>query len=160
MGARVGVPDTSRLDSLVILSVWGRYGAGMGTDGPGARATRRWPYLGPGQRQLLVAAVMIMLGSALPWVYTAFGTFIGLRGAGLWTFYAGALALAGTVLRHRRLVRTHALLVGVVALALPMWQLARMIVLGLGGGWAPGVGLALVAGGGVLALRAAGNLRA
>lgn len=132
----------------------------MDTDGPGTPTARRWPYLGSGQRQLLVASVMIMLGSGLPWVYTAFGTLIGLRGAGLWTFYAGALALAGTVLRHRRLVRAHALLVGVVALGLPLWQLARMVALGLGGGWAPGVGLALVAGGGALALRAAGNLRA
>ncbi|MDP8977069.1 MAG: hypothetical protein M3N17_00515 [Actinomycetota bacterium] len=130
-------------------------------DTPGrAPAARSWPYLGRGQRQLLVASALVMFGSFLPWLDTAFGTFIGLRGGGLWTFYAGALGLAGTVLRHRRVVRVHALVTGLVALALPLWQVARLLVLGLTGGWAPGIGLVMVAGGGVLALRAAGYLRA
>lgn len=100
------------------------------------------------------------LGGWLPWVYTQVGPVSGAVGAGLWVFYVSLLALAAGILppRLRILMVVQALVSGVVAIALPVWQVVH--VLGLVGteGWLPGPGLVLSAAGGVLALVAARQL--
>jgi hypothetical protein len=135
----------------------------MSTPVTAVPATRRWPYAGHGQKPLLLGAVLIVLGSLLPWVMTPFGNLSGLRGAGLWTLYLGVIGIPGAVLRSRRLAWWHALLAGVPAVVLTAWQLVRLVELGWRTGTftgaLPGMGLLLVLGGGVLALRAAAPLR-
>lgn len=113
-----------------------------------------------GQRRLLLATVLLILGGWLPWLYTPAGPLSGIRGAGLWTFYAGMLALAGGLLpaRFTTAALVQAGIVAVVAFALPIWQVAR--VLGLVGvqGWAPGPGLVMTLGGGALCALAVRDL--
>ncbi|QZY29368.1 hypothetical protein [Nocardioides coralli] len=116
---------------------------------PTSRATGRQPR--PGRRQLLGGVAMVALGSFMPWLDTAVGTVSGVRGAGLWTFYAAMLGLAGALVPSRRLAIAQGSLLALVAVALPVWQVVH--VLGLVGtaGWMPGPGLVLVFGGGVVA---------
>lgn len=112
-----------------------------------------------GARPLLLGSALIALGSLLPWVSTPFGNVSGIRGAGMWTLYAGALGIAGSLMRRRRLVLVHAVPVAIAALVLPLWQLLRIGQLGMASGTflaaVPGMGLVLVLGGGVLAARGA-----
>jgi hypothetical protein len=112
---------------------------------------RRWPYLGPGQSRLLLAAAAILIGSFLPWVDTAFGAFSGMAGPGVWTFYAGVIALAGAMIRRRGLALAHAWVAGVICVALPLWQAGRLLQICGGGACAPASGLVLVLGAGVYA---------
>lgn len=116
----------------------------------------------PGRRRLLFASALLVLGGWLPWLYTGAGPVSGIRGAGLWVFYAGLLALAGALLPARFAVAAlvQSVLCAVVALVFPVWQVAR--VLGLVGvqGWLPGPGLVMTFTGGVLCLLAARDLRA
>ncbi|KGM09612.1 hypothetical protein [Cellulomonas carbonis] len=118
-------------------------------------AGRRRP---AGQARLLGAAAMLVVGALLPWLMTAAGPVAGMRGPGVWTLYAGVLALAGGLVPHRRVAAVHGAVVGAVGVGLPLWQVVH--VLGLVGtaGWAPGPGLVMTAGGGVLALAAAAAL--
>lgn len=101
---------------------------------------------------------MVMFGSFLPWVDTAAGSVSGARGAGLWTFYAAALGLAGAMVTNRLLATVQALLFAVVAIGLPTWQVVHLVSLVGRSGWAPGPGLVLTFGGGVLAASAAYSL--
>ena len=118
-------------------------------------ATRpRWPYVGRGQKTLLWASVMILVGAFLPWLMTPLGTFTGMRGAGTWTVFAGAIGLGVSLMRSRRLVLVHALGIAAVAIALPSWQLAHTIGLVGFQGWMPGVGLIMTLAGGVAVSRA------
>lgn len=123
---------------------------------------RRWPYAGPGQKTLLVGAILIVFGSFLPWVSTPFGNLSGMAGPGLWTLCLGTIGLAGTFLRRRRLALAHAAAAGVCAVAVPLWQVARLAQIsadtGSWGAAVPTTGLLLVLGGGGLALRAAWRL--
>ncbi len=120
---------------------------------------RRWPRAGRGQKHLLGASLMVVLGSFLPWLLTGVGSFSGARGAGLWTFYAACLGVAGALVPSRRAAAVQAALLAVVAIALPAWQVIHVVGLVGFAGWAPGPGLVLVAGGGVLAGVAAVRLR-
>jgi hypothetical protein len=122
--------------------------------------TRVWPYAGPGQRRMLIASILTILGSFLPWVDTAAGNFLGLQGAGLWTLSAGGIGLAGSLLRWRRTVIAHAVVVAVVPTILTVWQALRLLRLCGGGACAPGIGLALVLFGGLLATAAVRQLLA
>ena len=107
------------------------------------------------RRLLLVATLMVVLGSFLPWVSTALGNVSGARGAGLWTFYAAMLGLTGAFVPWTRVAQVQAWVVAAVAVALPVWQLVHLYrLIGLGG-WLPGIGLLLVLAGGLLAARAA-----
>jgi len=124
----------------------------------GAIPRARWPYAGAGQPLLLVGSLLALVGSLLPWVQTAVGTFNGLSGGGLYTFAVAWIGIAGAVLRSRQVVLAHALVAGVVCVGLPAWQLVHLWSLRLGGGWLPGVGLGLVALGGLLCLRGAWRL--
>lgn len=101
-----------------------------------------------------------MVGGALPWLYSPVGPISGLRGAGLWIFYVGLLALAGALLppRFRLAALVQALIVAAVAIALPVWQVGRVVSLVGFAGWAPGPGLVMTFGGGVLCAIAARDL--
>ncbi len=115
-----------------------------------------------GQRRLLLASVALILGGWLPWLYTGVGAISGARGAGLWVFYAGLLALAGALLppRFARASLVQAIGVAVVAMVLPLWQVWRMLDLVGLQGWLPGPGLVMSFFGGVLCTLAARDLLA
>ncbi|GAB3263283.1 hypothetical protein GCM10027425_27660 [Alteromonas gracilis] len=104
---------------------------------------------------------MVVIGSFLPWIYTALEYISGARGGGLWTFYAAMLGLAGAIVPWRRAAIVQALILAVVAVGISTWQLVRAVsLLGLEGGWLPGPGLVLVFGGGVLAAVSARRIAA
>lgn len=94
---------------------------------------------------------MVAVGSFLPWLDTALGQVNGARGAGLWTFYAAMLGLAGALVPIRLLALAQGAVLALAALALPVWQVVH--IMGLVGteGWRPGPGLVVVFAGGVLA---------
>lgn len=114
----------------------------------------------PGQLRLLGAGAFMVLGGWLPWVYTHLGPVSGAVGAGLWVFYVGLLAVAGGLLpaRWRGLAVVQAVLSGVVAIALPAWQVVHVLRLVGTDGWLPGPGVVMSVFGGVLALLAARQL--
>ena len=115
----------------------------------------------PGQGRLLLAAALLAVGGWLPWLYTGAGPVSGIRGPGLWTFYAGLLALAGGLLpaRWSAAAMVQAAVCAVVAVGLTLWQVVH--VLGLVGtqGWAPGPGLVMTFAGGVLCAVAARQIQ-
>jgi hypothetical protein len=124
-----------------------------------APTTRR--RVDPERKRLGLAVLMVVFGSFAPWLDTAVGPILGGRGAGLWTFYASLLGLAGALVPSRTVAGVQAAIMAVVCTVLPVWQLVRAVsLLGTDGGWLPGPGLVLVFGGGVLAgVAALGLLR-
>jgi hypothetical protein len=118
--------------------------------------TRRRP--DPAKRRLAGAVAMVAFGSFLPWIDTAVGSVSGARGAGLWTFYAAMLGLAGALVPMRRVAAVQAAVFAVVAVAVPVWQVVHLLTLVGMNGWVPGPGLVLVLGGGVLGASAAAQL--
>ncbi len=104
---------------------------------------------------VLVAVLLVLIGSFMPWIHTGLGNVSGARGPGLWTAYAAFLGLAGTLMPWRRVGAAHVTVFAAVALVLPAWQLVHVFRLVGLGGWMPGTGLVLVATGGVLASVAA-----
>ena len=121
----------------------------------GVRTRRR---VDPAKRRLAGAVAMVAFGSFLPWIDTAVGSVSGARGAGLWTFYAAMLGLAGALMPMRRVAAVQAAIFAAVALLVPAWQVVHLLNLVGTDGWLPGPGLLLVAGGGVLAAIAAAQL--
>lgn len=115
-----------------------------------AKARTR-PGVDPRRKRLGLAVLMVIFGSFLPWIDTAIGAVSGVRGPGLWTFYAAMLGMAGALVPHRVIAGVQAAVMGVVCMVLPVWQLARAINLLGTEGWLPGPGIVLVFGGGVLA---------
>ena len=115
----------------------------------GTGAARR-PRVDPARKMLGGAAAMVLLGSFLPWVDTALGAIMGARGAGLWTFYAAMLGLAGALVPSRRIGGVQAAVMSAAAVGLPTWQVVHLLTLVGFEGWMPGPGLVLVFGGGVL----------
>ena len=111
-----------------------------------------------GRRTLLTATVLVAVGSFLPWVHTALGNVPGYAGGGLWTFYFSMLGFAAMLVTRLRLAAVQAVVMGLVAVALPTWQLVRLASMVGFSGWLPGFGLLMVLGGGVLALIAARRL--
>lgn len=101
---------------------------------------------------------MVVLGSFMTWFDTGVGAVAGSRGPGLWTFYAAVLGLAGALVPFRRAAAVQGAVLAVVAVALPVWQVARLLSVVGTTGWFPGPGLVLVLGGGVLAGSAAWRL--
>src|SRR5690606_8769085 len=102
----------------------------------------------PGQKRLLAASVLILVGAFLPWLYTPVGVFTGMRGPGLWTATVGLLALAGAIVPVRVLAVVQAAAAAAVAVAIPVWQFFHMFSLVGMNGWTPGPGLVLTLGGG------------
>lgn len=121
-----------------------------------ARAS--WPYQGRPQVLLLVAGLVTVAASFMPWLTTPLGDLSG--GAGVWTFYAGVTALPGAIWRRAWVVLVHAVILAVPAVVLPLqrllWGLGRLP--GLGEAWLPGPGLVLVAISGGVATYAAVQL--
>ncbi|MDE0778418.1 MAG: hypothetical protein OSB43_19225 [Nocardioides sp.] len=116
--------------------------------------TRRTRVVVPGRKALACAALLVVLGSFMPWVDTALGAVSGIVGAGLWTFYAAWVGIAGAIISgtgRLRIAAGHALVFGAIALGLVTWQVVHVLQLIGVGGWQPGVGLVFVVGGGVLA---------
>lgn len=101
---------------------------------------------------------MVLFGSFMPWVDTAAGSVSGARGAGLWTFYAATLGLAGALVSSRLLATLQAGLLALAATGLPVWQVVHLLNLVGRDGWVPGPGLVLTFGGGVLAAKACYSL--
>lgn len=131
------------------------------TDEAPAGPSARWPRAGLAQRPLAAAAAVGAVAAFLPWISTRIGTFAGVAGPGVWTFYAAALGVAGALVASRRLAAALAAVFAAAAIGLPTWQTARLLDrgLGLGGdGWVPGIGMVLTVGAGVIALRAASAL--
>lgn len=112
----------------------------------------------PAKRRLAGAVAMVALGSFLPWIDTAVGSVSGARGAGLWTFYAAMLGLAGALVPVRRVAAVQAAVFAAVAVVVPLWQVLHLLTLVGTDGWVPGPGLVLVLGGGVLGATAAAQL--
>lgn len=110
------------------------------------------------RRRLGLAVVMVFIGSFLPWLDTGVGAISGLRGPGLWTFYAAMIGLAGIFVPLRWLAAAQASVMGIVCVGLPVWQVARALRLLGTQGWLPGPGVVMVFGGGVLACVAAWQL--
>jgi hypothetical protein len=103
---------------------------------------------------------MVALGSMLPWLMTGLGSISGLRGGGLWTFYAAMLGLAGALVPHRTLALVQGAVLALVALVLPVWQVVHVLTLVGTRGWWPGPGLVLVFAGGVVAALAVRRMAA
>lgn len=116
------------------------------------------PRVETGRRWLLIAVAMVIVGSFLPWIDTAVGNVAGYRGGGIWTFYVSMLGFTGAFLPWRRVAAAQALVMAVVCVALPVWQVARLLDLVGTAGWIPGSGLVLVLLGGVVAAMAAVRL--
>ncbi len=128
-----------------------------------ATGRARWPYLGRPQVLLLVAGLITMVASFLPWLDTAFGSTNGAAVGGLTTFCAGLIAVPGAILRRRLVVVGHALVLAIIGIAVPAWRLVWALdrLPALGQAWLPGSGLLLVLiSGGVAAYAAAALLRA
>lgn len=126
-----------------------------------ARRTDPRPGAAPatsGRRLLLFASLGVIVGSFLPWVDTGFGSYAGFAGAGVYTFYAGVLGFAGALVPVHRLAVVQGAVVAAVAVALPVWQLVRLISLVGVSGWTPGMGLVLVLCCGMAAARATAQL--
>jgi hypothetical protein len=123
--------------------------ASAATAAPVRRTTRRPPV--PGRRALAGASALVALGSFLPWIDTEVGMVSGMVGAGLWTFYASWIGIAGAMIPKPVVSAVHAFLLGVIALALTTWQVVHLLQLVGLSGWRPGVGLVFVVGGGILA---------
>ena len=149
-----------------------RYGALMSSSAQrraGIVARPGRPGAGRPKVLLSIAALVTILASFLPWLDTALlGSVTGMAiGAGtqpiadgLLTFYAGLLALPGLLWRNPRIVAGHALLLAMVALAVPGWRLiwALQRLPGFGEAWLPGPGMLLVLISGVVAAVAAVQL--
>ncbi|WP_300403133.1 hypothetical protein [Nocardioides sp.] len=122
--------------------------------GSKAATARRTRVAVPGRKALACASLLVVLGSFMPWVDTALGAVSGIVGAGLWTFYAAWVGIAGAIISgtgRLRVAAGHALVFGAIALGLVAWQVVHVVQLIGFGGWQPGVGLVFVVGGGVLA---------
>lgn len=106
---------------------------------------------------MIVAGLLTIVGSLLPWVMTPFGSLSGTAGPGLWTLSAGFIAIAGAVLPFRKVAIVHCLGPGVAIAAIALWQVARLVqVSATTGAWGqvlPGMGLVMAAGGAAILLR-------
>jgi hypothetical protein len=127
-------------------------------DGTATKVAQTRRRVDPAKRRLAGAVAMVLFGSFLPWIDTAVGSVSGARGAGLWTFYAAMLGLAGALMPMRRVAAVQAAIFAAVALIVPAWQVVHLLDLVGTDGWLPGPGLVLVLGGGVLASTAAAQL--
>ena len=68
-------------------------------------------------------------------------------------FYAGVLGFARGLVPIRSLAIAQGALMGLVAVALPVWQILKLVTKVGFTGWAPGMGLLLVLGCGLMAMR-------
>lgn len=117
----------------------------------GAGGSRRWSH--PRQRLLLLVSAGVILGAFMPWIETGLGTYRGFAGPGPYLFYAGVLGLGAGLVPVRALAVVQGAVVAVAAVGLPVWQVVRLATRVGFEGWAPGLGLLLVLGCGVMATK-------
>ncbi|MDQ3891145.1 MAG: hypothetical protein M3312_11435 [Actinomycetota bacterium] len=117
---------------------------------PGLRA-RKWPYF-PGQTMMLVGALGILAGTALPWA-VVLGQYLWASPLALtWTLWAGMMALAASVARWRLLVLVSSAVGGCTAVVFAVWQTARIVQSCLSVHCLPGPGVVLLLAGGLATL--------
>ncbi len=122
----------------------------LGRSDAGKRST--WPYL-PAQQVALVAGLVIIAGTALPWAVVLGQSLWGSPLAIVWSFWAGLITLAGSAVRWRALAVFSASAGGVTAIVFAVWQTARILdrcPLSLDCIPGPGLGLLLAGGGAAL----------
>lgn len=102
---------------------------------------------------LALLALGVIVGSFMPWIETALGTYRGFAGPGQYLFYAGVLGVGAGLVPSRGLAVAQGGLMAAVAITLPLWQILELVSqVGLQA-WAPGTGLLLVLGCGAMAAR-------
>jgi hypothetical protein len=123
--------------------------------------TRRWPYF-PGQLQLLLAGVAMVVGSLLPWAYVVGVLLSASPVALMWALWAGVVTIAAGVVRWRRVVLVSALAGGLTGAFFAAWQTARILdACSLSLHCLPGPGVGFLLAGALAALHSArGVLRA
>ena len=122
---------------------------------------KKWPYL-PGQAILLVGAIAILAGTALPWAVVLRQSVWGSPLAITWTMWAGLITLAASAVRWRTIVLISAVAGGGNTVVFAIWQTARILdrcPLSLECIPGPGLGF-LLAGGGAALYQSARLLRA
>ncbi|WP_277212426.1 hypothetical protein [Isoptericola croceus] len=129
----------------------------------GGRAGKpRKQILHPGSVGLLVGALVVIVGSLLPWVITPVGSISGTAGPGLWTLCGGFIAVAGALLPRRWVAVSHSILAGGSVAFVAGWQLVRLVQISAAtdawGQAMPGIGLVMVTGGAVILLATAVRL--
>lgn len=119
---------------------------------------RRWPYLS-GQGQLLLAAIAILVGTALPWALILGQLLWASPLALMWSFWAGLVTLAAAVARWRWIVVLSAAGGGATAVFFAAWQTERIVgVCALSIECLPGPGVGLLLAGGLAALYRAARI--
>ncbi|WP_196780871.1 hypothetical protein [Nocardioides sambongensis] len=135
----------------------------MATTQPGNRislvpSNRARQPMHPARKRLIIAVLLVGVGSFLPWIYVGGVPKSGALGPGLWTFYGAMLGLAGVLLPFHKVGAVHAGLMAAAAIAVPAWQVLHLVGLVGLAGWMPGPGLVMVFGGGVVAIGCAVRL--
>jgi hypothetical protein len=111
----------------------------------------RWSH--PRQKMLSLLALGVTIGAFLPWLDTPIGTYRGFAGPGLYLFYVGIIGLGAGLVPIRFLALAQGAIMAAVAVALPVWQMAKLASkVGLTG-WAPGIGMVMILGCGIMAGR-------
>lgn len=100
-----------------------------GEKGSPAAQRPRWPYFGPPQKRLVFAGFGIWIGLALPWfIFRPLGiSRYASPLAASWVLWAGLMAMAGAMVRWRLLALVSAVLGGVTALYIGVWQTALIV---------------------------------
>ncbi|WP_265521512.1 hypothetical protein [Oerskovia flava] len=128
----------------------------------GRTRTQRKQILHPGSIGLLVGALVVIVGSLLPWVITPVGSISGTAGPGLWTLCGGFIAVAGALLPRRWVAVSHSIVAGAGVAFVAGWQLVRLVQISVAtdawGQAMPGIGLVMVTGGAVILLATAVRL--
>jgi hypothetical protein len=102
---------------------------------------------------MLVGAISIFLGTALPWALVLGQTLWGSPQALTWTISAGFAALAGSMVPARMLAYASAAFGGAVVVYIAVWQTVRIVDrCPLSLDCVPGPGLGFLLAGGLAAL--------
>ena len=117
----------------------------------GRAARLRWSH--PKQKLLLLLSLGVTVGAFMPWLETAVGTYRGFAGPGQYLFYAGVLGLGAGLVPVKSLAVLQGAVVSSAAIFLPLWQAAKLFSKVGFDGWAPGTGMMLVLGCGIMAAR-------
>lgn len=125
--------------------------ADTGVHSASNRRFGRWSH--PKQKMLSLLALGVIVGAFLPWLETPIGVYRGFAGPGLYLFYVGIIGLAAGLVPFRLPAIVQGGLLAIVAVALPVWQMAKLISKVGFDGWTPGVGMMMIIGCGLMAGR-------
>lgn len=126
---------------------------GAVTAPPAQAAPSPWRWSHPRQRLLVLLSAGVIVGAFMPWIETGLGTYRGFAGPGPFLFYAGVLGLGAGLVPVRALAVGQGAILAAAAVALPLWQIVRLVRLVGFEGWSPGVGMMLILGCGLMAAR-------